>query len=149
MVIVDTTVWVDFFKGKDTPQVEVLERFLTEGEDICVCGVILTEVLQGIREDKAYRQTLSLFDAFIFLPMNRLTFQKAAELYRSLRRKGITVRKPIDCMIAAVAIQHDIPVLHSDRDFDPIEKHCRLTVVKTARKPTKTKASTRRPKGRR
>ena len=130
MVIVDTTVWVDFFGGKNTPQVRILEQFLTEGEDICICGVILTEVLQGIRADSDYTKTLSRFDSFLFLPMNQHTFVKAAELYRMLQRKGVTIRKAVDCMIASVAIEHNIALLHNDKDFDPIEKLCGLKVVK-------------------
>lgn len=129
MVLVDTSVWVDFFAGRQTPQVEALERFLGEGEDLCICGVILTEVLQGIRGDSDYRRTSARFDALIYLPMDRQVFESAAGLYRRLRKKGITIRRPIDCMIAAVAIQHDIPLCHHDRDFDAIEKHCGLKVV--------------------
>ncbi len=137
MVLVDTTVWIDFFAAKSTPEVAELERLLNEGEDICTCGIILTEVLQGIREDEDYRRTLSRFDTFLFLPMNRQAFVKAAELYRSLRRRGVTIRKPVDCMIASIAIEHDIALLHSDRDFDLIETHCGLKVVRTSEKPQK------------
>lgn len=132
MVIVDTTVWVDFFSGKPSPEVQMLERFLIEGDDICVCGVILTEVLQGIREDTDYTKTLTRFDSFLFLDLNRSTFIKAAQIYRTLRRRGITVRKSVDCMIAALAIEHNIPLLHNDRDFDPIEEFCGLKVAKPA-----------------
>jgi predicted nucleic acid-binding protein len=130
MVVVDTTVWIDFFSGKPSPEVQMLERFLAEGNDICICGVILTEVLQGIREDTDYAKTLSRFDSFLFLDFNRRTFIKAAQIYRTLRRRGITIRKSVDCMIAAVAIEHNIPLLHNDRDFDPIEKFCGLKVAK-------------------
>jgi len=130
MVIVDTTAWVDFFGGKPSAEVQMLERFLTEGKDICICGVILTEVLQGIREDTDYAKTLTRFDALLFLDLDRRTFVKAAQLYRTLRRRGITIRKSVDCVIAAVAIEHNIPLLHTDRDFDPIEKFCGLRVVR-------------------
>ena len=143
MVLVDATVWIDFFAAKPTPEVGELERLLNEGEDICTCGIILTEVLQGIREDEDYQRTLSRFDTFLFLPMNRQAFVRAAQLYRSLRRRGITIRKPVDCMIASVAIEHNIPLLHNDRDFDPIETHCGLKVVRISKKPTKL--SKRRP----
>ena len=140
MVLVDTTVWIDLFRGKSTPEVRELERLLKEGKNLCICGVILTEVLQGIREDTDYRRTLARFDDFLFLPMNRQTFMAAAGMYRSLRRRGVTIRKTVDCMIAAVAIEHDVALLHHDRDFDPMETHCGLKVVKT-RSP--------RPSGRR
>jgi len=130
MVLVDTTVWIDFFRGRSTPEVRELERLLKVGEDVCTCGVILTEVLQGIREDVDYRRTLARFDAFLFLAMNHQTFLAAADLYRSLRRRGVTIRKPVDCMIAAVSIEHDVALLHHDRDFDPMETHCGLKVGK-------------------
>ena len=130
MVIVDTSVWIDFLRGKATAKVGKLEQFLTEGEDICICGIILTEVLQGIREDSDYARTLSRFDTFLFLDMNRRTFVKAAQIYRTLRRRGITISKIVDCMIAAAAIEHKIPLLHNDRDFDPIENACGLKVVR-------------------
>ncbi len=140
MILVDTTVWVDLFAGKSTPQAELLEQALTGGEDVCTCGVILTEVLQGIGADEEYRRTLARFDALLYLPMDRQTFIGAAELYRRLRRRGITIRKPVDCLIAAVAIHHDVMLLHNDRDFDPIEKHCGLKVVKVMPKPTRGSA---------
>jgi predicted nucleic acid-binding protein len=129
VVLVDTTVWIDFLAGRDTPEVRVLERCLDAGGDVCICGVVLTEVLQGIREDADYRRTKARFGHFLFLPAGQGTFVRAAELYRSLRRRGITIRKPVDCMIAAVAIEHDVPLLHSDRDFDPISKYCGLRVI--------------------
>ena len=133
MVIVDTTVWIDFFAGQESPHVAALESLVRNKDDICICGVILTEVLQGIHKEKEYKETKERFDSFIFLPMTHATFIKAADIYRSLRRKGITIRKPIDCMIASVAIEHDIQLLHNDRDFDPIEKHFSLKTVKSGK----------------
>jgi predicted nucleic acid-binding protein len=146
MVVVDTTVWIDFFAARSTPEVGELEQLLNEGEDICTCGIILTEVLQGIRKDEDYQRTLVRFNSFLFLPMNRQVFVRAAELYRSLRRRGVTIRKPVDCMIASVAIEHNIALLHNDRDFDPIETHCGLKVVWVSEKPVKP--SRRSPGGR-
>jgi predicted nucleic acid-binding protein len=135
--MVDTTVWIDFFGGKPTPEVQTLEHLIEIREDICVCGLILTEVLQGIRNDADYTLALSRFAAFLFLPIDQHTFVKAAEMYRHLRRQGITIRNAVDCMIAAVAIEHDIPLLHKDRDFNPIAEFCGLKVVKIPEKPTK------------
>lgn len=120
MTLVDTTVWIDFFKARDTAQVRELERLVRENEDVCICGVVMTEVLQGIRDDKQHERTLAAFEAFILLPMGPTTFIKAAGLYRTLRRKGRTIRNSVDCMIAAVAIEHDVALLHNDRDFDAI-----------------------------
>ena len=129
MVLIDTTVWIDFFAGRELPPVAVLERLIKDREDICICGIILTEVLQGIREKDEFRKTKELFNAMIFLPMPYSVFLFAAEVYRTLRRKGITIRNSVDCMIASVAIENDIILLHNDRDFIPIEKHFGLKVL--------------------
>lgn len=134
MVMVDTTVWIDFFNGLESPQVAALESFVRNKDDLCICGVILTEVLQGIRNEKEYKETRDRFDSFLFLPMAHATFLKAADIYRSLRRQGITIRKPVDCMIASVAIENEIQLLHNDRDFNPIEKHCGLKTVTPQKK---------------
>jgi predicted nucleic acid-binding protein len=129
MVLIDTTVWIDFFAGRQLPHVVVLERLIKNREDICICGIILTEVLQGIQEKSEFRKTKELFNAMIFLPMPYAVFLGAAEIYRTLRRKGITIRNSVDCMIASVAIENDIVLLHNDGDFTPIEKHLSLKVL--------------------
>ena len=135
MVLVDTTVWIDFFAGRSVPHVAALDALLRNDEDLCICGIILTEVLQGIRSDRDYRKTRDYFESLIVLPMRQATFVRAADVYRSLRKKGVTIRKPLDCMIASIAMEHDVPLLHNDRDFDQIAKHTKLKVMR-ARGPT-------------
>jgi len=130
MVIVDTSVWVDFFRGRDVAHVAKLERLLEKSEDICTCGIVLAEVLQGIRSESEYARTLSRFNTFLYIEMSRNTFIRAAQIYRSLRQRGVTVSKPVDCLIAAVAIEHNVPLLHNDRDFDAIGRYSGLKVVK-------------------
>ena len=142
MILVDTTVWIDFFRGQNTPEVRSLERLIGENEDVCVCGVILTEVLQGIREDKDYTAASTRFESLVYLPMGQITFRKAAEMYRTLRRKGVTIRNTVDCLIAAVVIEHDVPLLHNDRDFTPLAQHCGLKVI-DAGNPPQNKSSGR------
>jgi predicted nucleic acid-binding protein len=132
MVLVDTTIWIDFFADRSEPCVAALQELIENEEDLCLCGVILAEVLQGIRSDADYIETKDYLDDLIFLPMQQVTFLRAAELYRSLRKRGVTIRKPVDCMIAAVAIEHDIRLLHNDRDFDYIAKHSKLRVCSTS-----------------
>ena len=132
MVLIDTTVWIDFFAGRQLPHVAALERLIKGREDICICGIILTEVLQGIRGKSEFRKTKELFNTMLFLPMPYSVFLGAAEIYRTLRRKGITIRNSIDCLIASVAIENDIVLLHNDRDFIPIEKHLGLKVLTPA-----------------
>lgn len=130
MVLVDTTVWIDFFSAKLNPHVRTLEKLIADREDICLCGVILTEILQGIRDDSEFHHTKDLLANLIFIPMRYYVYLRSAEIYRNLRRKGFTIRKSVDCMIAAVAIEHDIFLLHNDKDFIPIEKHFGLKRLK-------------------
>jgi len=134
MVLVDTTVWIDFFAARSSPHVAALETLIKQREDICICVIILTEVLQGVRRDAEFRKTRDLFATLIFLPMPYTTFLRSAEIFRRLRRKGITIRKSVDCMIASVAIEYDVPLLHNDKDFYPIEKHCGLKVLSLSKK---------------
>ena len=128
MILVDTSVWIDFFAGKNTLQVKLLESFIQQSEDLCICGVILTEILQGIRDDKEYQKTDSLLSDLLFLPMERETFLLAAKIYRGLRSKGLTTRNSVDCMIAAVCIENDVEILHKDRDFEVIASHFDLKI---------------------
>jgi len=129
MTLVDTTVWIDIFSGRKTAQVAMLESLIDKREDICLCGVILTEVLQGIRNDKEYKKTKSVLSDLIFFPMTYETFLLAANIYRTLRVKGVTIRNSVDCMIAAVCIENNVRLLHNDRDFDLIAQHFDLSFV--------------------
>lgn len=129
MVLVDTTVWIDFFAGRRETHVLLLEELIENEEDLCLCGLVLAEVLQGIRSDAAYAKTRSYLGDLIFLPMRRETFVQAAEMYRFLRKKGVTIRKPVDCMIAAVAMEYNVKLLHNDRDFGHIAAHSELETL--------------------
>ena len=129
MLLVDTTVWVDFFASRPLPHVDLLEESIEREEDICICGVILTEVLQGIREDSEHKKTNDYFKELLFLPMNKKVFIKSANIYRQLRKKSITIRNSVDCMIAAVAMKHGIPILHNDKDYDRIAEHFDLKIA--------------------
>jgi len=129
MMLVDTSVWIDFFAARNTAQVALLESTIDQRVDLCLCGVILTEVLQGIRDDKQYMQTESVLSNLIYLPMDQSTFLLAANIYRTIRSRGITIRNSVDCMIAAVCIEHKADLLHNDRDFDYIADVFGLQVV--------------------
>lgn len=129
MVLVDTTVWIDFFAGQMLTHIETFESLLEQEEDICICGMILTEVLQGIRKETEFQKTKNLFNSLIFLPMSYSTFLQSAKIYRKLGQKGIIIRKSIDCMIASVALENNISLLHNDKDFLPIERYCKLKVL--------------------
>ncbi len=130
MTLVDTTVWIDLFAGRNTSQVSLFGSLIVAKEDICLCGVILTEVLQGIKDEKEYSKTEPILSNLIYLSMERSTFLLAANIYRSIRSMGTTIRNSIDCMIAAVCIENKIPILHNDKDFDLIAKEFDLKVLR-------------------
>ena len=129
MILVDTSVWIDFFRADDLPHVQRLETFIEQGEEISLCGVILTEILQGIRDDSAFHRTRAHLGFLPLLPMTDEVFIEAAQIYRTLRAKGITVRKPVDCMIAATALAYNTRLLHNDRDFTAIAQHYPLQII--------------------
>ncbi|NQT74634.1 MAG: PIN domain nuclease [Chloroflexi bacterium] len=128
MILIDTSVWIDFFMGRDNPHAKAVESLVETREDICICGVVLTEVLQGIRNDKEHDKTKTTLSKLVFLPMTQETFYSAADIYRTCRSRGITIRNSIDCMIAAACIQYDAPLLHSDKDFDLISSQFNLKI---------------------
>lgn len=130
MILVDTTVWVDFFRDHKTPQVQHLTKILKEEGDVCLCGFILTEVLQGIRNDNQFAKTKKYFTALINLPISDDVFLLAAEMYRKSQSYGLTIRKTIDCLIAACAILHDVALLHNDQDYENLAKYTKLKCVK-------------------
>lgn len=130
MILVDTSVWIDFFRGNALPHVQRLEEWIEQGENIVLCGVILTEILQGIREESTYQRTRHYLEFLRLLPMTQDVFVEAAQIYRALRAQGITVRKPLDCMIAATALVHQAQLLHNDRDFVLIAQHYPLRVIR-------------------
>ena len=128
MTLVDTSVLIDLFNDTATVALARFEQLLLEGEDFAICGVVLTEVLQGIRSDRQHVSVRAALESYLYLPMDRVVFEQAAEIYRGLRRRGITIRKPVDCMIAATAMEHNAWLLHNDRDFEPIARHFGLKV---------------------
>lgn len=126
MTVVDSSVWIDYFNGKNTKQTNLLDSLL--GTELIVIGdLILTEVLQGFQNDKDFKIAMALFDSLIFKQMlGKDLAIKSAENYRYLRKNGITVRKTIDVMIATFCIDNNLPLLHSDRDFGLLEKYLGL-----------------------
>ena len=122
-VLVDTTVWIDFFNGRDTPATRRLAQCIDDRDDLCCCGFVLAEVLQGIRDGKQFTATKRQFDNLVYLEDDRSTFELGATIYRELRRAGVTIRNSIDCLIAATVIQHGVNFLENDRDYKFIDQH--------------------------
>ena len=129
MVVADTTVWIDFFAARATPQVRRLKSLIEEGEDVALCGVILAEILQGVRANAECARLESILRSFLFLEMSRETFLFAAQIFRSLRAQGVTIRNSADCMISACCIENGAQLLHNDRDFDAIAFHTQLECI--------------------
>ncbi len=130
MIMVDTSVWVDYFNGTQTPQTDILHAML--GQQIIVIGdLIYTEVLQGFNSDKDFNTGRQLLDTLVFREMvGREIALKSAGNYRYLRRQGITVRKTIDVIIGTYCIESNMALLHADKDFDALETHWGLQIVK-------------------
>lgn len=130
MIVVDTSVWIDYFNGAASPYTDLLDRLLSR-EWLVIGDIILTEVLQGFRRDADFRKAQVLLDTLEFRPMlGKEMALQSAQNYRKLRRAGVTVRKTIDVMIATFCIVNRHRLLHTDRDFDPIEKHLSLRVLR-------------------
>jgi predicted nucleic acid-binding protein len=127
MVIVDSSVWIDFFNDKATPYTATLENLIQNRPDVVVGDIILAEVLQGVRSEAEFQRCLFHMDSFIQIAIcDRQSAIQAARNYRHLRAKGITARKTIDTLIATRCIIDGLELLYNDRDFDPFVKHLGL-----------------------
>lgn len=129
MIIVDTTVWIDYLAGKSNPETEWLDRELSQ-QRLGLTDLILCEILQGVRSDSAFRQVRKHLEKFEIYETGGIDIAVAsAHNYRYLRAKGYTVRKTIDCLIATFCVESGFSLLHRDRDFDPFQKHLGLRVI--------------------
>ena len=129
MILVDSSVWIDFFNGRETRQTDALDNLLGQ-EPVLIGDLILTEVLQGFRRDADYRKARALLDTLELRQLGgKAIALAAADNYRRLRRRGVTPRKTIDMMIATYCIAHGLQLLHADRDFDGLEKELGLTIA--------------------
>jgi hypothetical protein len=128
MMIVDSNTWADFFNGVPSPYVQRLDAALSEEEELAVIPIIITEVLQGFRTDTGFRVARRVL---VSLPVIHPTVQchvEAAHLYRSLRRRGVTVRGAVDCIIAQTCLDFDAGLLSPDSDFEQIARHTKLAL---------------------
>lgn len=124
MILVDTSAWVEFLRDTGSPVCEEVDRLVEAGAYIT--DPISMEVLAGARDDHHLRNLRGLLARAEFLRCESGDYESAALLYRSTRSRGHTVRKLIDCLIAAVAIRHDVAVLHADVDFGVLALHTDL-----------------------
>lgn len=129
MILVDTSVWIDYFNGVPTRETDALDDLLG-GQFLATGDLIMAEVLQGFRSDKDHAMALELLSSLVFFELvGRRVALRSAQHHRALRAKGVTVRKTIDTVIATFCIEEGLGLLHSDRDVDPFVEHLGLRVV--------------------
>ena len=129
MILVDSSVWIDYFGGAAGRDVDQLDALLGV-EPLLTGDLILAEVLQGFASDRDFRHARKLLESFEVVALaGQAVCMQAANNFRALRRKGVTVRKTIDTIIATCCIRNGYVLLHSDRDFDPFVEHLGLRVA--------------------
>lgn len=132
MILVDSSVWISYFNGQDTPAVELLDQLLGI-QPLAIGDIILTEVLQGFRRDKDYVTAKELLLSLtLFQLTNTHIAIKSADNFRALRKKGITIRKTIDVIIATFCIEEKHSLLSADRDFIPFAQYLGLNTILTS-----------------
>lgn len=124
VILVDTSAWVEFLRDTGSSTCDAVDRLL--GAEIAVCDPVAMEVLAGARSERHLEDLRRLLAMPVVLPTRPVDYDLAASLYRACRSKGETVRKLIDCLIAAVAIRSGVEVLHADADFDVLARHTEL-----------------------
>ena len=129
MILVDSSVWIDYFRGATNVQTEVLDALLGQ-QPLAIGDLILTEVLQGFDDGRDFNAARKMLTALTIVELGgeEIAIQ-AARNFRALRRFGVTVRKTIDTVIATRCIESGYDLLHNDRDFDPFARHLGLVVV--------------------
>jgi predicted nucleic acid-binding protein len=131
LIVVDTTVWIDFFNGRNEPHVAHLAALIDDDAGIALTDVTLAEVLQGIRDESQVRLVDQRLCAFDVLRLESLDdFRRAAHLYRTARRHGVSVRRTLDCLIASLCVREQLPIMHNDADFDRLAQHSELMIYR-------------------
>ena len=121
VIVVDTTVWIDFLEARGTAFDRHLTQLIERDAVLALVDIVYGEVLQGIRDDAAYERTRTSLLAYpILRPRDLRTFETAANLYRAARRRGLTVRRSVECLIAATCLETGAEIYHNDRDFDAL-----------------------------
>jgi len=119
VIVVDTSVWIDVLNGVDSPTAATCIRLIESGESVALTEIVFAEILQGLRDDDEAAKVEAHLRAFPILRLQALEdFSLAAELYRTARRSGVTIRKTLDCLIAVPCLRTAAPLLHADADFD-------------------------------
>lgn len=131
MILIDTSVWIDFFDYPDSPYAKELVHLIDKGEELCLTDINVTEILQGIKEEKIFEEIRGYLIQFPVVRARSLeTYIQAANIYRLCRKMGKTIAKTMDAIIAAVALENGFRVFHRDKDFDLIADCTKLKSYK-------------------
>jgi predicted nucleic acid-binding protein len=133
-IIIDSSVWIDFFNYYDSKEADVLQELIENNfsNNIFICPAIYMEILRGLKNDNEFYDVKETLLNFSILDNDIMTItDRAITIYRNLRKKGITIRKQNDCLIAAYAIYNGIPIFHKDKDFEKIASDTKLKIYKT------------------
>ena len=123
MILVDTSVWIDFFSPRETACGQKLTKFIENGIPVCINGIVQMEIEMGIKSDAQLKKIKEYLIPFQYCPdITGSELALAADIYRRCRKRGITIRKSVDCMIAAQCMQRNMQILHNDQDFGLISK---------------------------
>ena len=127
MILIDSSAWVEFLRDTDSEVCQRVDDVL--GDAVATCDPVRTEILAGARDDAHLQSLRRLLARGSVLPTGPADYEMAASLYRTCRRRGETVRKLIDCLIAAVAIREGVPILHADGDYEILARHTPLRIA--------------------
>lgn len=130
MVVVDTSVWIDFFQGRETDEVHELESLLLQEKDVFITGIIVQEILTGVKDKKERILVRKELEHFLLINPTIETHIQAAEIFDACKKKGFTIRSVIDCLIAALAIEYDLTLLEKDKDYSYMSKVVPLKTFK-------------------
>jgi predicted nucleic acid-binding protein len=128
LILIDTSAWIEFLRDTKSPTCERVDALLAK--EIACCDPVRMEVLAGARDERHLHELRRLLARAVALPTEAGDYERAAALYRTCRRAGETVRKLIDCLIAAIAIRVDVPVLQADEDFQALARHSPLRLAR-------------------
>jgi predicted nucleic acid-binding protein len=125
LILIDASAFIEFLNRSGSREDTLIEQLISNDEDIALADITLTELLQGIKTDREYREVKAALLTFpLFSLKSPESYIAAAELYRDCRKKGLTVRSTVDLLITQIALEHRMALLHNDRDFDALAQVC-------------------------
>lgn len=126
MILIDSSAWIEFLRDTGSQTCKMVDELLAH--PIATCDPVVMEILAGARDDRQLRDLRRLMARATMIHASPIDYEEAASLYRSCRRNGETVRKMVDCLIAAIALRARVPLLHADADFDALGRHTKLVI---------------------